>query len=108
MIKSGGEWISSVEVENAAMGYHKVHEAAVIAVEHAKWGERPLLILVAKENQSISHEEILLYLSNDLHKWALPSATIVVKEIPHTPTGKISKKQLREKYQHYFQQLNAV
>lgn len=108
MIKSGGEWISSVEVENAAMGYHKVHEAAVIAVEHEKWGERPLLVLVPKDNQSISHEEMLSYLSTLLHKWALPSATVVVKDIPHTPTGKISKKQLREQYQHYFQQLSAV
>lgn len=108
MIKSGGEWISSVEVENAAMGYHKVHEAAVIAVEHEKWGERPLLVLVPKDNQSINHEEMLSYLSTFLHKWALPSATVVVKDIPHTPTGKISKKQLREQYQHYFQQLSAV
>ena len=108
MIKSGGEWISSVEVENAAMGYHKVHEAAVIAVEHEKWGERPLLVLVSKDNQSICHEEMLSYLSTFLHKWALPSATVVVKDIPHTPTGKISKKQLREQYQHYFQQLSAV
>ena len=108
MIKSGGEWISSVEVENAAMGYHKVHEAAVIAVEHAKWGERPLLVLVAKDHQNISHEEMQLYLSKLLHKWALPSATVLVKEIPHTPTGKISKKQLREQYQHYFQQLSVV
>lgn len=108
MIKSGGEWISSVEVENAAMGYHKVHEAAVIAVEHAKWGERPLLVLVAKENQSISHEEMLSFLSKTLHKWALPSATVLVKDIPHTPTGKISKKHLREMYHDYFQQSHAV
>ena len=108
MIKSGGEWISSVEVENAAMGYHKVHEAAVIAVDHAKWGERPLLIVVAKDHHSISHDEMLHYLAQHLHKWSLPSATIVVKEIPHTPTGKISKKHLRETYQHYFQQLHVV
>lgn len=108
MIKSGGEWISSVDIENAAMGYHKVHEAAVIAAEHPKWGERPLLILVAKDNQLISHDEISTYLSGYLHKWALPSATIIVKEIPHTPTGKISKKHLRESYQYYFQHLDAV
>ena len=108
MIKSGGEWISSVEVENAAMGHSKVHEAAVIGVAHPKWGERPLLIIVAKENQNICHEEMVKYLSVQLHKWALPSATLVVKDIPHTPTGKISKKQLREQYQDFFQQLNAV
>lgn len=108
MIKSGGEWISSVEVENAAMGYHKIHEAAVIAAEHPKWGERPLLIAVAKNDEFISHEEIIHYLSSYLHKWALPSALILVKDIPHTPTGKISKKQLRELYHDYFHQLNAV
>lgn len=108
MIKSGGEWISSVEIENAAMGYYKVHEAAVIAVEHVKWGERPLLILVAKPNQTIAHEEMLRYLSAHLHKWALPSAIVLVKDIPHTPTGKVNKKQLRESYQYYFQQHKAV
>lgn len=102
MIKSGGEWISSVEVENAAMGNQKVQEAAVIAIAHPKWGERPLLVLVAKDNQNVSHEEMTDYLSDHLHKWALPSATMIVKEIPHTPTGKISKKQLREQYQNYF------
>ena len=108
MIKSGGEWISSVEVENAAMGHPKILEAAVIAVAHPKWGERPLLVVVAKENQTLSHEEMLMYLSNHLHKWSLPSATISVKEIPHTPTGKISKKHLREQYHDYFQQMDAV
>ncbi|RKG37431.1 long-chain-fatty-acid--CoA ligase [Acinetobacter rongchengensis] len=103
MIKSGGEWISSVEVENAAMGYDKVVEAAVIAANHPKWGERPLLILVPKSSkETIKHEEIVIYLSSKLHKWAIPSATILVDEIPHTATGKISKKTLREQYQDYF------
>ena len=105
MIKSGGEWVSSVEVENAAMGYDKVAEAAVIAANHPKWGERPLLILVPKSSQeTIEHEEIATYLSSKLHKWAIPSATILVNEIPHTATGKISKKMLRELYQDYFMQ----
>lgn len=108
MIKSGGEWISSVEVENAAMGHLKVQEAAVIGVPHPKWGERPVLIVVTKEQQNLCHEEMLKYLSEHLHKWSLPSATLVVREIPHTPTGKISKKHLREMYQDFFQQLNAV
>lgn len=103
MIKSGGEWVSSVEVENAAMGHEKVAEAAVIAANHPKWGERPLLILVPKSSQqTIKHEEIAVYLSAKLHKWAIPSATILVDEIPHTATGKISKKTLREQYQDYF------
>ncbi|HFD2150883.1 TPA: acyl-CoA synthetase, partial [Acinetobacter baumannii] len=103
MIKSGGEWVSSVEVENAAMGYEKVAEAAVIAANHPKWGERPLLILVPKSPQEkIEHSEIVIFLSSKLHKWAIPSATILVEEIPHTPTGKISKKILRERYHDYF------
>lgn len=108
LIKSGGEWISSVDVENAAMGYHKVHEAAVIAVPHPKWGERPILILILKDHQTVSHEEVSQYLTSHLRKWELPSATIVVNEIPHTATGKISKKTLREKYHSYFQQMDAV
>lgn len=108
LIKSGGEWISSVDVENAAMGYHKVHEAAVIAVPHPKWGERPLLIIILKDQHTVTHEEVSQYLSSHLQKWELPSATIVVKEIPHTATGKVSKKTLREKYSSFFQQMDAV
>ncbi|RSO58815.1 long-chain-fatty-acid--CoA ligase [Acinetobacter lactucae] len=105
MIKTGGEWVSSVEVENAVMGHEKVAEAAVIAAHHPKWGERPLLIVVAKHsNQPLEHEEIVKFLSQKLHKWAIPSATILVDEIPHTATGKMSKKTLRDQYQHYFMQ----
>lgn len=109
MIKSGGEWISSVALENAVMGYEKIHEAAVIGVEHPKWGERPLLIVVPKaQHATIQHEEIISYLSSSIEKWSLPSATICVKNIPHTPTGKISKKTLREQYHDYFAQMNVV
>ena len=109
MIKSGGEWISSVALENAVMGYEKIYEAAVIGVEHPKWGERPLLVVVPKTQYvSISHEEIVSYLSTCIEKWSLPSATICVQAIPHTPTGKISKKTLREQYHDYFAQMNVV
>ncbi|MEG1708301.1 MAG: long-chain-fatty-acid--CoA ligase [Acinetobacter sp.] len=109
MIKTGGEWVSSVEVENAAMSYEKISEAAVIGANHPKWGERPLLIVVAKSpHHHIEHDEIVCFLSQKLHKWAIPSATILVNEIPHTATGKISKKTLREKYQHYFMHSQIV
>lgn len=102
LIKTGGEWISSVEIENAVMGHDKVAEAAVIAASHPKWGERPLLILVPKSSVDLTHIDIETYLSDKLHKWAIPSATIIVNEIPYTATGKISKKALREKYYGYF------
>ena len=102
MIKTGGEWVSSVEIENAMLGHEKVAEAAVIAASHPKWGERPLLILVAKPTKHIEHVEIETYLSHKLHKWAIPSATILISEMPYTGTGKISKKTLREKYYDYF------
>ncbi|MGP4733793.1 MULTISPECIES: AMP-binding protein [unclassified Psychrobacter] len=102
MIKTGGEWVSSVEIENAMLGHEKVAEAAVIAANHPKWGERPLLILVAKPKAYIKHIEIETYLANRLHKWSIPSATILISEMPYTGTGKISKKSLREKYYDYF------
>ena len=102
MIKTGGEWVSSVEIENAMLGHEKVAEAAVIAASHPKWGERPLLILVAKPKKHIEHVEIETYLAHKLHKWAIPSATILISEMPYTGTGKISKKTLREKYYDYF------
>jgi len=102
MIKTGGEWVSSVEIENAMLGHEKVAEAAVIAANHPKWGERPLLILVSKPATHIEHVEIEAYLATRLHKWSIPSATISVNEMPYTGTGKISKKKLREKYYDYF------
>lgn len=102
MIKTGGEWVSSVEIENAMQGHAKVAEAAVIAANHPKWGERPLLILVSKPSTHIDHVEIEAYLATKLHKWSIPSATILVSEMPYTGTGKISKKCLREQYYDYF------
>ncbi|WP_440453256.1 AMP-binding protein [Psychrobacter sp. ASPA161_9] len=102
MIKTGGEWVSSVEIENAMLGHEKVAEAAVIAANHPKWGERPLLILVTKPTTHIEHVEIETYLAHKLHKWSIPSATILINEMPYTGTGKISKKTLREKYYDYF------
>ena len=102
MIKTGGEWVSSVEIENAMLSHPNVAEAAVIAANHSKWGERPLLILVAKPETQIAHIDIEMYLTHKLHKWSIPSATVLIDEMPYTGTGKISKKTLREKYYNYF------
>lgn len=102
MIKTGGEWVSSVEIENAVLNHQNVIEAAVIAANHPKWGERPLLILVIKPDTHIEHAEMKIYLADKLHKWSIPSALVLIHEMPYTGTGKISKKILREEYQDYF------
>jgi fatty-acyl-CoA synthase len=98
VIKSGGEWISSIELENLAAGHPKVGEAAVIGVKHSKWGERPLLIAVPKKGQAILKEEILSYMRGKVADWWLPDEVVFVTEIPHTATGKILKTALREQY----------
>lgn len=101
VIKSGGEWISSIELENAAMGYPKVMEACVIAARHRKWDERPLLLVVPKEGQQIETKEMLDYLSDKVAKWWLPDAVVQVPSLPHNATGKLLKKDLREEYADY-------
>jgi fatty-acyl-CoA synthase len=98
VIKSGGEWISSIEIENIAVGHPSVAEAAVIGVRHPKWDERPLLILVLKPGQRLSKDEILKYLEGKIAKWWIPDDVAFVDEIPHTATGKIQKLILREKF----------
>jgi fatty-acyl-CoA synthase len=98
VIKSGGEWISSIEVENIAVGHPAVAEAAVIGVAHRKWAERPLLIVVLKPHQSAGKDDILDYLKDKMAKWWLPDDVLFVREIPHTATGKIQKTTLRELY----------
>ena len=101
VIKSGGEWISSIEIENIAVGHYKVAEAAVIGVPHPKWDERPLLVIVASEGNKIEKEEILEYLKDKIASWWLPDDVVFVDEIPHTATGKIQKLALREKFKEY-------
>jgi len=96
LIKSGGEWISSIDLENAAIGHPAVAEAAVIGIAHEKWTERPLLILVLKEGRSVTRAEMLQFLSDKVARWWLPDDVVVVGEIPHTATGKILKTRLRE------------
>ena len=101
MIKSGGEWISSIELENLAVGHPKVAEAAVIGVRHPKWDERPLLVIVLKEGQSASKEELLAFFGGKIAKWWLPDDVAFVREIPHTATGKIQKTVLRDQFKDY-------
>jgi fatty-acyl-CoA synthase len=101
VIKSGGEWISSIDLENLAVGHPKVAEAAVIGISHPKWDERPLLIVVPKKDQSISKDEILGFMQGKVAKWWLPDDVTFVEEIPHTATGKIQKTVLRERFKDY-------
>jgi fatty-acyl-CoA synthase len=101
VIKSGGEWISSIEIENAAIGQPAVAEAAVIGVAHAKWQERPLLIVVKKSGQDVTRDEMLRFLEGKVAKWWLPDDVVFVNEMPHTATGKLLKTRLREMFKDY-------
>ncbi|MFA9201698.1 MAG: long-chain fatty acid--CoA ligase [Cypionkella sp.] len=101
VIKSGGEWISSVELENAAVGHPAIAEAAAIGIPHPRWDERPILVCVAKEGSAVCAADVLAHLSDKVAKWWLPDAIEFVDEIPHTGTGKISKKDLRERFRDY-------
>ena len=101
VIKSGGEWISSIDLENAAVGHPAVAEACVIGVLHKKWDERPLLLIVKEKEQELSKDEILAFLQDKVAKWWLPDDVIFVGELPHTATGKLLKTNLREEYKSY-------
>src|SRR6266536_115394 len=101
IIKSGGEWISSIDLENLAIAHPKVAEAAVIGVKQPKWDERPLLIIVLKPGQSSDKSEILAFLEGKIAKWWMPDDVVFVDEIPHTATGKIQKITLRERFGDY-------
>jgi len=101
VIKSGGEWISSIDVENAAVGHPDVQEAAVIGLPHPKWAERPLLVVVPRTDGGRRRRELLAFLRERLAKWAVPDDVAFVTEIPHTATGKILKTRLREIFQDY-------
>ena len=98
VIKSGGEWISSIDLENIAVGHPDVTEAAVIGIAHPKWDERPLLIIVRREGRDPSGEEILKFMEGKIAKWWMPDDVAFVDEIPHTATGKIQKMALREQF----------
>lgn len=98
VIKSGGEWISSIDLENVAMGHPAVHEAAAIAAFHPKWDERPLLVVVKKPGAEVTREEILAFYDGKIPKWQTPDDIVFIDEIPHTATGKIYKLKLREQF----------
>jgi fatty-acyl-CoA synthase len=101
IIKSGGEWISSIDLENLAVGHPKVAEAAVIGIRHPKWDERPLLIVVLKKGETAGKTEILNLMRGKVANWWLPDDVAFVDEIPHTATGKIQKTALRERFKDY-------
>lgn len=98
VIKSGGEWISSIDLENVAVGHPAVAEAAVIGVPHPKWDERPLLVIVPRPGQSLAGGELIDFMRGKVAKWWLPDDVVLVEEIPHTATGKIQKTALRERF----------
>ena len=101
VIKSGGEWISSIEVENAAVGCPGIAEAAVIGISHTKWGERPLLIAVRTAGSDVSKGDLLAYLEGTIATWWMPDEVVFVEALPHTATGKIKKTELREQFSDY-------
>jgi fatty-acyl-CoA synthase len=101
VIKSGGEWISSIDLENLAVGHPKVAEAAVIGVSHPKWDERPLLVVVLKKDETATKEELLAFMQGKIAKWWMPDDVAFVDEIPHTATGKILKTRLRKQFEGY-------
>ena len=101
VVKSGGEWISSVDLENTIMAHAAVAEAAVVGVEHQKWQERPLACVVLKPGKTVSREEILAHLTGKFPAWWMPDDVIFIEEVPKTSVGKFDKKVLREKYREY-------
>ncbi len=101
VIKSGGEWISSIELENTAMGHPAVAEAAVIGVAHPKWTERPLLVVIKAEGQDVSKEDLLAFFDGKVATWWIPNDVEFVDELPHTATGKVKKIELRKQFADY-------
>lgn len=106
VVKSGGEWISSIDLENAAVGHPDVKEACVIGVKHEKWDERPLLFIVSHDPDKQDKESIYHYLTGQVAKWWLPDDIIFVEDLPHTATGKLQKRSLRDEYINYLLEKN--
>ncbi|GAA0853049.1 long-chain fatty acid--CoA ligase [Aliiglaciecola litoralis] len=101
VIKTGGEWVSSIEIENAAASHPMIAEAAAIGRYHPKWTERPLLIVVLHQDADLNAEQIIDYLREKLHKWSVPDDVVFVEELPHTATGKLNKLALRQDFKDY-------
>ncbi len=102
VIKSGGEWISSIELENIAVGHPDVAEACVVGIPHPKWDERPLLLVVAKPDRVPQRDDLLAFFDGKVAKWWIPDDAVVVKELPHTATGKLLKINVRETHQQHY------
>ena len=98
MIKSGGEWISSIELENVAMGHPAVAEAAAIGIAHPRWNERPLLVVVKRANAELTRDALIAFFDGKVARWARPDDVVFVDELPHTATGKLSKRELRQRF----------
>ncbi len=101
VIKSGGEWISSIDLENIAVAHPAVQEAAVIGIKHPKWDERPIVVVVKKAGQELGKEELLKFYEGKIAKWWMPDDVVFVPELPHTATGKLSKLTLRQQFKDY-------
>jgi fatty-acyl-CoA synthase len=101
VIKSGGEWISSIELENCAVNHPKVAEAAVVGIPHPKWTERPLLLVILKGGEQMEKAEMLAWFEDKVAKWWIPGDCVFVDSLPHTATGKLSKKDIREDYKDF-------
>ncbi len=101
VIKSGGEWISSIDLENIAVAHPAVQEAAVIGVAHPKWDERPIVVVIKKAGQEVSKAELLKFYEGKIAKWWMPEDVVFVAELPHTATGKLSKLTLRQQFKDY-------
>ncbi len=101
VIKSGGEWISSIEVENVAVSHPQVAEAACIACSHPKWTERPLVVVVRRPGATLTRDELLAFYQGKVAKWWIPDDVVFADELPHTATGKLQKVRLREMYREY-------
>jgi fatty-acyl-CoA synthase len=101
VIKTGGEWVSSIEIENAAVGHPEIVEAAVIGRYHPKWTERPLLVVVKASGSELTEESILEFMRQSLHKLSVPDGVEFVEELPHTATGKLNKLAIRKTFENY-------
>lgn len=101
VIKSGGEWISSIDLENEAVGHPEIAEAAVVGVAHPKWGERPLLVVVREPGSDLTKEGVLDFLRDRITSWWMPDDVVFVEELPHSATGKLQKVKLREDFKDY-------
>lgn len=101
VIKSGGEWISSIDLENAAVGHPDLAECCVIGARHPKWDERPILLAIRHPGVDVDEASVLAYLQDKIAKWWMPDAVIFVESLPHTATGKLLKIDLRKEYENY-------